>query len=139
MLAIDADSHFMEPLDLFERYIDPKFRERAYKVEKDPTTDKHRLVVDNKPLARTAKAIGGLAYTYPEHPTDDAIETYFRPLVSSALRKTQVQEIDDWASRGKGRRIFSKLQNALRKMSVPDRALLLYLAAKMVGKPLKSI
>ena len=28
MLAIDADSHFMEPLDLFERYIDPKFRER---------------------------------------------------------------------------------------------------------------
>ena len=50
MLAIDADSHFMEPLDLFERYIDPKFRDRAYKVEKDPTTGKRRLVVDNKPL-----------------------------------------------------------------------------------------
>ena len=50
MLAIDADSHFMEPLDLFERYIDPKFRERAYKVEKDSTTGKRRLVVDNKPL-----------------------------------------------------------------------------------------
>ena len=53
--------------------------------------------------------------------------------------KTQVQEIDDWASRGKGRSIFSKLQNALQKMSVPDRALLLYMAAKMVGKPRKSI
>jgi len=52
--------------------------------------------------------------------------------------KTQAREIDDWASRGKGRRIFSKLQNALRKMSVPDRALLLYMAAKMVGKPHKS-
>jgi transcriptional regulator with XRE-family HTH domain len=52
--------------------------------------------------------------------------------------KTQAQEIDDWASRGKGRRIFSKLQNALQKMSVPDRALLLYMAAKMVGKPRKS-
>src|SRR5258708_30359217 len=50
MLAIDADSHFMEPLDLFESYIDPKFRDRAYKVEKDPTTGKRRLVVDNKPL-----------------------------------------------------------------------------------------
>jgi len=35
---IDADSHFMEPLDLFERYIEPKLRDRAYKVEKDSTT-----------------------------------------------------------------------------------------------------
>ena len=52
--------------------------------------------------------------------------------------KTQAQEIDDWASRGKGRRVFSKLQNALQRMSVPDRALLLYMAAKMVGKPRKS-
>jgi transcriptional regulator with XRE-family HTH domain len=48
--------------------------------------------------------------------------------------KTQAHEINDWASRGKGRRIFSKLQSALQKMSVPDRALLLYVAAKMVGR-----
>ena len=52
--------------------------------------------------------------------------------------KTLAQEIDDWASRGKGKRIFSKLQNALQKMSVPDRALLLCIAAKMVGKPRRS-
>src|SRR6202158_2267069 len=50
MLAIDADSHFVEPLDLFERRIDARFRDRAYKVEKDPTTGKRQLVVDNKPL-----------------------------------------------------------------------------------------
>ena len=49
-------------------------------------------------------------------------------------KSLKAQEIDDWASRGKGRRIFSKLQNALQKMSVPDRTLLLYMAAKMVGK-----
>jgi transcriptional regulator with XRE-family HTH domain len=49
--------------------------------------------------------------------------------------KTQAQEIDDWASRGKGRRIFSKLQSALQKMSESDRALLHSMAAKMVGKP----
>lgn len=58
-----------------------------------------------------------------------------RPLKSL---KTQAQEIDDWASRGKGRRTFSKLQDALQRMSVPDRALLLYMAAKMVGKPRES-
>jgi transcriptional regulator with XRE-family HTH domain len=50
----------------------------------------------------------------------------------------QAQEIDDWASRGKGRRTFSKLQNALQKMSESDRALLHYMAAKMAGKPRKS-
>jgi transcriptional regulator with XRE-family HTH domain len=49
--------------------------------------------------------------------------------------KTQAQETNDWASRGKGRRIFSKLQKALQKMSVQDRALLLCMAANMVGKP----
>ena len=51
------------------------------------------------------------------------------------LLKTQAQEIDDWASRGKGRRTFLKLQNALQKMSESDRALLVYMAAKMVDKP----
>lgn len=50
MLAIDADSHFVEPLDLFERRIDARFRDRAYKVEKDPATGRRQLVVDNKPL-----------------------------------------------------------------------------------------
>ena len=46
----------------------------------------------------------------------------------------QAENIDDWASQGKGRRFFSKLQKAIRKMSVPDRALLLCMAAKIVGK-----
>jgi hypothetical protein len=50
MLAIDADSHFVEPLDLFERRIDARFRDRVYKVQKDPATGKRQLVVDNKPL-----------------------------------------------------------------------------------------
>ncbi|MGH7917613.1 MAG: amidohydrolase family protein [Candidatus Binataceae bacterium] len=50
MLAIDADSHFMEPLDLFEKYIDPKFRARAFKAVTDPATKQPLLVVDNKPL-----------------------------------------------------------------------------------------
>lgn len=47
---------------------------------------------------------------------------------------TQAEDIDDWASQGKGRRIFSNLQKAIQKMSVPDRALLLSMAAKIVGK-----
>lgn len=48
--------------------------------------------------------------------------------------QTQGEDMDDWASQGKGRRIFSKLQNAIQKMTGADRALLLYMAAKIVGK-----
>jgi predicted TIM-barrel fold metal-dependent hydrolase len=50
MLPIDADSHFFEPLDLFERYIDARFRERTYRVENNPATGKLQFVVDRKPL-----------------------------------------------------------------------------------------
>ena len=41
-------------------------------------------------LARSQDGIGGMCYTDPAHPTDEAIETYFAPLVSSRERKTQV-------------------------------------------------
>ena len=50
MLAIDADSHFVEPLDLYEKYIDPQFRDRAFKVQTNPTTGLRQMVVDNKAL-----------------------------------------------------------------------------------------
>ena len=50
MTIIDGDSHFMEPLDLFERYTDPKFREQAMRVTKDPTTGKPALVVEGRQL-----------------------------------------------------------------------------------------
>ncbi|HVA82198.1 MAG TPA: amidohydrolase family protein [Candidatus Binataceae bacterium] len=50
MLAIDGDSHFIEPLDLFERYIDPPFRERALRVQRDPATGSRVIAVDGKPM-----------------------------------------------------------------------------------------
>ncbi len=44
----------------------------------------------DKSLARSAKGIGGLCYSDPAHPTDEAIEYYFRPLVSTPERKALV-------------------------------------------------
>ena len=35
MRVIDGDSHFIEPLDLFERYIAPAFRDRTVRVGVD--------------------------------------------------------------------------------------------------------
>jgi haloalkane dehalogenase len=44
----------------------------------------------DKALARSADGIGGMCYADPAHPTDEAIECYFSPFVSSARRKAQV-------------------------------------------------
>jgi len=44
----------------------------------------------DKVLARSAEGIGGLCYVDPGQPTDEAIDTYFTPLLSSARRKAEV-------------------------------------------------
>lgn len=38
----------------------------------------------DKTLARSSEGIGGMCYADPAHPTDEAIETYFAPLLASA-------------------------------------------------------
>lgn len=52
MRVIDGDSHFIEPLDLFERYVDPAFRERTVRFAPDPQREGHRaMFVDGRPVA----------------------------------------------------------------------------------------
>ena len=43
--VIDADGHILEPLDLWDKYIDPKFRDRAPKVVK-AENGRERLVIE---------------------------------------------------------------------------------------------
>jgi haloalkane dehalogenase len=48
--------------------------------------------LNDKQLARSAKGMGGLAYTYPDQLADETVETYFRPLVESPLKKSQFEQ-----------------------------------------------
>jgi haloalkane dehalogenase len=43
----------------------------------------------DKSAARSARGLGGIGYSNPLNPTDDAIDTYFVPIVSSRKRKAQ--------------------------------------------------
>ena len=36
--VVDADGHILEPLDLWDKYIDPKFRDRAPRIVKENET-----------------------------------------------------------------------------------------------------
>ena len=53
------------------------------------------------------------------------------PQVPTVLRASKQKHIDDWASRGKGLRIFTKIRRALSRMSAEDRSLLLHMARKI--------
>ena len=44
--VVDADGHILEPLDLWSRYMDPAFRDRAPRIVKDSETGKERLVIE---------------------------------------------------------------------------------------------
>jgi hypothetical protein len=43
--VIDADGHILEPLDLWDHYIDPKFRDRAPRIVMG-NNGKERLVIE---------------------------------------------------------------------------------------------
>src|SRR5688500_2494535 len=47
--VIDADGHVLEPVDIWEKYIEPKFRERAPRIVVD-TDGKERLDVEGQVL-----------------------------------------------------------------------------------------
>lgn len=53
------------------------------------------------------------------------------PQVPSVLRASKQKHIDDWASRGKGLRMFTKIRRALSRMSKGDRILLMHMARKI--------
>lgn len=55
---IDADSHFMEPLDLWERYIEPRYRSRCLRFERDPRTDRWVMCINEGKRVRGVGEFG---------------------------------------------------------------------------------
>jgi predicted TIM-barrel fold metal-dependent hydrolase len=49
---IDADSHFLEPLDLWERYIEPQYRSRCLRFARRPEKDRYMILVEENTRAR---------------------------------------------------------------------------------------
>lgn len=71
----------------------------------------------DKRLARSAEGIGGLCYADPTHPTDEAIETYFTPLLSSPHRKALVHAYAIALEKNP----LEGIASALRQSTVPTR------------------
>ena len=50
-LVVDMDSHVLEPPDLWQNYLEPKYRDRAIRIERDADGDEV-LIVDKKVLLK---------------------------------------------------------------------------------------
>jgi uncharacterized protein len=62
---IDGDSHFIEPIDLYERHVDPSMRDRAIKLARDPASGKRAMLVDQRPMKlRDVEEVLGLLAGY---------------------------------------------------------------------------
>lgn len=77
--VVDGDSHFMEPLDLFEQHVEPRFRERAVRIASDPVTHKRAMVVDGKPMRlRDVEEVLGILSGYGQKEEGGTISTFDR-------------------------------------------------------------
>ncbi len=62
--VVDADGHVLEPGDMYQKYIDPQYRDRAIRIEVDAKGHEN-LIFDNKPyqsetMRGNLGAIGGI-------------------------------------------------------------------------------
>jgi haloalkane dehalogenase len=71
----------------------------------------------DKELARSKEGIGGIAYSDPKHPTDEAIDYYFTPLLSSPRQKAQANAYATALSPNP----LAGIEPALKRCSVPTR------------------
>jgi haloalkane dehalogenase len=71
----------------------------------------------DKAFARSARGIGGLCFSDPAHPTDEAIDCYFTPLVASPARKA----LTNAYAIGLERNPLAGLEPLFRHSGVPTR------------------
>ena len=57
-LVVDCDSHVMEPADLWQRYLEPRFRDRAIRIEKRDGVE-HLIIGEQTVLQSVLAGLGG--------------------------------------------------------------------------------
>jgi len=69
LLTVDADGHVLEPADTWERYIDPRFKDRALRIGLDADGFEN-LFIDNRPTLMLKGRLGALGGIEAETPAE---------------------------------------------------------------------
>ena len=56
--VIDCDSHVMEPADLWQKYLEPKYRDRAIRIERRDGVE-HLIIGEVSVLSNVLAGLGG--------------------------------------------------------------------------------
>ncbi len=93
--TVDCDSHVLEPPDLWETYLEPRYRDRAIHIRQTPEGEE--LIVDNELIMRGRLAmLGGAEHETPplfQDPTIPYLETC---PAASMFTDARVKLLDDW-------------------------------------------
>jgi len=77
---IDADSHFMEPLDLWERYIEPQYRSRCLRFTREPRSGHYQIVSDGRTIQNSGdlsiEELLGVAVGYGEKEEGKGLKSF---------------------------------------------------------------
>ena len=96
-LVVDCDSHVMEPLDLWERYIDPQYRERAIRVVEVDGLE--QLIMDDDTVLMPPGVLAGLGGvdTEPRSRLFDRSMRYIDSCPPSSYDPVaRARMLDDW-------------------------------------------
>lgn len=95
-LVVDMDSHVMEPPDLWLNYLEPCYRDRAIRIERN-ASGVESLIVDNKVLlSGRLAALGGAEHDAVQAFTDPGL-TYLDGCPKASWdTAARVQLLDDW-------------------------------------------
>ena len=74
---ISADSHITEPPDCYTKHIDPKFRDQAPRVERDPQRGDMFVIPGMKPISMSLTAAAGI----PPEDLAEAVQDLVRSLM----------------------------------------------------------
>jgi len=91
--VVDADGHVLEPLDLWDKYMDPKFRDRAPRLIKDKD-GKERLVIEEQVLGSAQAGLGGAGGGGARQGGVARHDLPRQPAISSAGRTTGITSSD---------------------------------------------
>src|SRR5262245_12935659 len=64
-MVVDCDSHVMEPADLWQRYLEPKYRDRAIRIERRDGIE-HLIIGEQSVLQGVLAALGGAHCDRPQ-------------------------------------------------------------------------
>jgi predicted TIM-barrel fold metal-dependent hydrolase len=95
--VVDCDSHVMEPPDLWERYIEPKYRDRAIRIVRDPADGMEVLMSDNQPILRgVLAALGGANLDRRKILVPGAASYLEGCPTSSYMPEERIRMLDQW-------------------------------------------